>query len=45
MYSVAFGIAKYAAAWSMVRMPPSMLLSAVVLMICSFVVSRTGLLS
>ena len=45
VYSVAFGIERYAAAWSMVRMPPSTLLSTVVLMMCSFVVTRTGLSS
>jgi hypothetical protein len=42
---VAFGIERYAAAWSMVRMPPSTVLSTVVLMMCSFVVTRTGLSS
>jgi hypothetical protein len=43
VYNVAFGIERYAAAWSMVRMPPSTLVSIVVLMVCSFVVTRTGL--
>lgn len=43
MYSVAFGMERYAAAWSIVRMPRSMLVSIVVLIVRSFVATRTGL--